>query len=141
MYPSGRWRGHWEQACWGRQAMRELALHFAEGRVSGKGVDVIGPFTFAGEYDDRGNVVLVKQYVGRHQVLYRGRYDGEGTIHGQWTIGEDWRGPFALSPEGHHADADAPILAVTATPPRPRDHRIIPAPRPDALPVAPDEDR
>src|SRR5262245_47003909 len=142
MYPSGRWRGHWEQAVWGRQAMRQLVLHFSDGGVAGSGVDVVGRFTFSGEYDDRGNVVLVKQYAA-HEVLYRGRYDGEGTIHGEWTIGEHWRGPFALSPEGHRADPDAPILSVTATPPRPRDHRIVPPQprRPDVMPVAPDEDR
>ena len=130
MYPSGRWRGHWEQACWGRQAMHELELHFAAGRVTGRGVDLIGPFTFAGGYDDGGGVVLVKHYVGRHQVLYRGRYDGEGTIHGEWTIDELWRGPFALSPETNRADADAPILAVRATPPRPREHDLTPQPLP-----------
>jgi len=38
--------------------------------------------------------VLVKQYVGRHQVLYRGSYDGEGTIRGEWSIGAHWRGIF-----------------------------------------------
>ena len=51
MYPSGRWRGHWEQTCWGRQAMHQLELHFAGGRVDGRGADLIGPFTFAGEYN------------------------------------------------------------------------------------------
>lgn len=117
MYPSGRWRGYWEQAYWGRQAMRDLVLRFADGLVRGQGVDLIGAFTFQGEYDQSGNVVLVKQYLGRHQVLYRGRYDGEGTIFGEWTIGERWRGPFALSPEEFQVAADAPILSITATPP------------------------
>lgn len=117
MYPSGRWRGYWEQALWGRQAMRDLTLRFADGAIRGQGVDVIGPFTFRGEYDAGGNVVLVKQYLGRHQVLYRGRYDGEGTIHGEWTIDEQWRGRFALSPEDFTVAADAPILSITAAPP------------------------
>lgn len=142
MYPSGRWRGHWDQEVWGRQAMHDLTLHFAAGRVTGRGVDVIGPFTFAGEYDDRGHVALVKHYLGRHQVLYLGRYDGEGTIHGEWSIGEGWRGPFALSPEGHAADADAPILTVSAAPPRPRDAQLTTPPphRPAGLPAAPEGD-
>ena len=30
---------------------------------------------------------MVKLFLGRHRVLYRGRYDGEGTIHGTWSIG------------------------------------------------------
>jgi hypothetical protein len=116
MYPSGRWRGFWEQTFWGRQAMRELTLRFSGGRVEGEGVDVIGRFTFRGAYRGDGSVVLVKQYVGRHRVLYRGSYDGEGTILGQWSIEPGWRGPFALSPDGFAVPADAPILTVSAKP-------------------------
>ena len=98
MYPSGVWRGYWEQPHFGRQPMNDFTLRFADGVVEGEGRDVIGRFTFHGTCDDQGNVVLVKQYLGRHRVLYRGRYDGEGTIHGTWSIGELWSGPFALSP-------------------------------------------
>jgi hypothetical protein len=116
MYPSGKWRGFWEQAVWGRQAMRDLTLRFAGGRVEGGGVDAIGRFTFRGVYGDDGTVVLVKQYLGRHQVLYRGVSDGEGTIAGEWSIGSAWRGPFALSPDGFTVPADAPILTVGARP-------------------------
>jgi hypothetical protein len=111
MYPSGRWRGYWEQVYWGRQAMEDLVLHFAGGRVSGRGWDVIGPFVFEGSYDDQGTVMLTKQYLGRHSVLYRGSYDGEGTILGTWHIGTSWSGPFALSPE-RRAMAEAPILDI-----------------------------
>jgi hypothetical protein len=108
MYPSGSWRGYWEQPLWGRQPMRDLTLRFAEGVVEGEGRDVIGRFTFRGNYDDRGAVRMVKQYLGRHAVLYQGIYDGEGTIFGQWSIGE-LRGPFALSPAGVRGDPEAPI--------------------------------
>jgi hypothetical protein len=117
MYPSGRWRGYWEQTIWGRQSMRNLVLRFAEGRVDGRGVDVIGPFTFQGQYDAAGSVTLLKQYVGRHSVVYRGRYDGEGTIYGEWSISGAWRGPFALSPEDVEVPADTPILTIAAEPP------------------------
>jgi hypothetical protein len=117
MDPSGRWRGHWEQEIWGRQPMHDLVLRFTAGRIEGYGTDIIGPFTFQGEYDQSGAVVLVKHYILRHQVLYRGRYDGEGTIFGEWTIGDLWRGPFALSPDGFEIPEDAPILAIAAAPP------------------------
>jgi hypothetical protein len=117
MYPSGRWRGYWEQVSWGRQPMQELILRFSSGQVQGHGVDVIGPFTFRGEYDEVGSVVLVKQYFKRHSVLYRGRYDGEGTIFGEWSIDESWRGPFALRPEKFEVADDVPILAISAGPP------------------------
>jgi hypothetical protein len=96
MYPSGRWLGYWEQPVWGRQPMHELILHFGEGMVRGSGRDVIGRFTFQGQYNDMGVIVMVKQYIGKHQVLYRGQYDGEGTIYGQWSIGLS-TGPFALT--------------------------------------------
>jgi hypothetical protein len=98
MYPSGAWRGFWQQKGWGQQLMHDLQLRFEGGVIEGEGRDIIGPFTFRGKYDNRGSVTLVKQYLGRHSVLYRGSYDGEGTIFGTWSIGEIWSGPFALSP-------------------------------------------
>jgi hypothetical protein len=112
MYPSGPWRGYWEQAAYGRQLMRKLTLRFADGVVEGEGRDVIGAFTFRGRYDDRGNVALIKQYVGRHQVHYQGTYDGEGTIFGTWSILDRWAGPFALTPERGAAKPDAEILSI-----------------------------
>jgi hypothetical protein len=78
--------------------MREFVLLFRDGRVAGSGVDVVGRFTFDGEYDAGGAVRLTKQYVGKHAVEYDGRYDGEGTIAGTWTIAPVWSGRFALSP-------------------------------------------
>jgi hypothetical protein len=116
MFPSGSWRGYWEQPGWGRQPMNDLVLRFAGGAVEGEGTDCIGPFTFRGRYDGQGTVTLVKQYLGRHQVLYRGAHDGEGTIFGRWSIGEFWSGPFALRADFRVA-ADTPIAVIAATPP------------------------
>ena len=112
MYPSGPWRGYWEQPIFGRQPMNDFNLRFAGGAVEGEGRDVVGRFTVRGGYDDRGNVVLVKQYVGRHRVHYHGVYDGEGTIFGTWKIGDRWSGPFALSPV-RGAAPDLPIQDIT----------------------------
>jgi hypothetical protein len=91
----GRWRGYWVQTFWGRQPMR-LTLRLSEGLIEGEGDDIVGAFTFRGQYDTQGRVSMLKQYIGRHQVLYEGAYDGEGTISGTWTIPPLWRGPFAL---------------------------------------------
>lgn len=118
MYPSGRWRGYWEQDGVGRQTMRDLFLHFDSGKITGKGHDVVGVFVFEGTYDHQGHVTLIKHYLGQHDVAYSGRYDGEGTIYGQWSIGLPWsygmdfRGPFALFPDEDPDVADAPILEV-----------------------------
>ena len=113
MYPSGLWRGYWEQPAFGRQPMNNFMLRFADGVVEGEGRDVIGRFTIAGTCDDRGNVGFVKQYVGRHRVHYRGQYDGEGTIFGVWSIGASWSGPFALSPVRSSPSHDLPIRDIS----------------------------
>ncbi len=113
MYPSGPWRGYWEQPQWGRQEMRDLVLRFADGVVEGEGRDIIGRFTFSGAYDNEGRLSMIKQYQGdgvrgaTHQVLYVGSYDGEGTVFGQWAIGPTI-GPFALTPlrGPGHSEAD-----------------------------------
>jgi hypothetical protein len=110
MYFSGRWQGFWEQVLWGHQAMHDLELHFADGVVRGRGRDIIGRFTFQGTYDNQGGVLMTKQYLGRHTVLYHGQYDGEGTIFGRWSIGTEWSGPFALAPERRRPSADEPIV-------------------------------
>ena len=116
MYPSGTWLGYWDQEeIFGRQPMGPLVLRFHDGRIDGEGRDIVGPFTFEGEYDNQGGVVLRKHYLGKHTVDYVGRYDGEGTIHGRWSIDPFWSGPFALSPAPYSA-ADEPILTIQASP-------------------------
>ncbi|MFO0811175.1 MAG: hypothetical protein U0746_21305 [Gemmataceae bacterium] len=99
----------WEQAIYGRQPMNEFCSRFDDGDVSGGGVDVVGRFTVRGDYDDRGTIRLIKQYVGKHVVCYEGRQDGEGTIVGQWSIPPLWSGPFALRPV---VSPDTPILVI-----------------------------
>jgi len=113
MYPSGSWRGYWDQPAFGRQPMNDLVLRFAGGVVEGEGRDFVGRFTFDGSYDDRGNVVMVKQYLGKHRVLYRDGYDGEGTLFGTWSIGDRFSGPFALSAVRPTAAPDAPIRDIS----------------------------
>jgi hypothetical protein len=113
MYPSGQWDGFWVQQQWGRQRMTPFSLHFAAGKVTGEGKDIVGRFTISGTYDEGTGVVrLVKQYVGKHQVLYVGRPDGEGSIHGTWSIGPDWTGPFSLRPTLAKPTGDEPIQEI-----------------------------
>ena len=85
-------RGWWEQSCYGRQPMHPLEVRLRDSRVVGRGCDVVGPFWLDGTLHPSGEVVILKQYVGRHQVLYVGKYDGEGTFAGQWRVeGEEGR--------------------------------------------------
>ena len=113
MYPSGQWEGFWQQAGLGRQSMTAFALRFEAGEVSGEGRDVVGPFVFTGAYDIRtGTVVLMKQYVGKHRVVYRGQPDGEGCIIGTWNIGDLNSGPFRLRPVLAKPSGDEPIQEI-----------------------------
>jgi hypothetical protein len=114
MYPTGQWEGFWVQEWYGRQPMTAFTLRFAaSGEITGGGRDVIGPFLFSGAFDTgSGAVVMVKQYLGRHQVTYRGQPDGEGCIQGTWSIGENWKGPFLMRPVVSRPRGDEPIREI-----------------------------
>ncbi|GIW84627.1 MAG: hypothetical protein KatS3mg107_0287 [Gemmataceae bacterium] len=111
LYPSGRWEGFWEQRPFGRQPMQEFELHFqANGEVVGRGYDIVGLFTMRGEWDpSSGQVKIVKHYLGKHDVVYRGQPDGEGCIIGTWWIGADCSGPFLLRPVLRRPPQQEPI--------------------------------
>lgn len=113
MYPSGEWEGFWVQEHYGRQPMRAFTLRFEAGRITGRGRDVIAPFAFRGTYDERtGALVMVKKYLRRHTVTYRGRPDGEGCIQGTWHIGELGSGPFLIRPVVRRPAGDEPIQEI-----------------------------
>jgi hypothetical protein len=78
--------GWWEQKGLGRQPMEDLVIEFSTGLIRGSGRDVVGDFEMYGTMENDGRVKIVKQYVGRHQVVYSGSYDGEGTMFGTWLI-------------------------------------------------------
>ncbi|MFO0825056.1 MAG: hypothetical protein U0792_18360 [Gemmataceae bacterium] len=102
-----------QDGLWGRQAMTPFFLHFGHGSVTGEGKDVVGRFRFAGSYDEAtGALRLVKQYLGKHQVLYVGQPDGEGSIQGTWSIGEAHRGPFLLRPALAKPSGEEPIQEI-----------------------------
>jgi hypothetical protein len=113
MYQSGQWEGFWVQELFGRQAMTPFFLTFDGGNVTGRGTDIIGRFTFVGEYDQKtGHITLVKQYIGKHQVVYVGQPDGEGSIQGMWNIGQLEKGPFLIRPAIKKPRGDEPIQEV-----------------------------
>lgn len=120
MYPSGVWQGFWQQEGYGRQSMAAFRLRFQRGEVAGGGVDVVGRFVITGEYDERtGAVSLVKQYLGKHRVLYTGKPDGEGSIAGEWTVRERYfgaefvtTGPFLIRPELPDPTGDEPVQEI-----------------------------
>lgn len=117
MFPSGVWEGFWEQEGEGKQPMTQFELHFRpNGCISGHGRDIVGRFTFTGDYDPHtGRIEMVKQYLGAHQVHYAGRPDGEGCILGTWTIDTPWfkdQGAFALKPALPKPTGNEPIFEI-----------------------------
>jgi hypothetical protein len=118
-FPSGPWLGFWIQRQWGKQQM-SLSLAFVDGRVTGRGRDIVGPFDFSGTYDLKtGRVVMTKQYEKAHRVEYDGTNQGDGMwVWGVWTI-RSHRGGFHLWPEGED-DPTQRRLKAEAELPKPR---------------------
>ena len=120
MFPSGTWRGFWVQKEHGRQEMEAFELHFNNGAITGKGIDMVGPFHFRGVYDvNTGKLMMGKKYIGKHRVYYEGQPDGEGCISGTWRMelefaGSAWRdkGPFLMRPELPKATGHEPIQEI-----------------------------
>ena len=54
----------------------------------------------------------MKQYIGKHRVLYVGQPDGEGSIQGTWSIGKADTGPFLLRPALAKPTGEEPIAEI-----------------------------
>ena len=80
--------GWWEQAGFGRQTMDGLLVVVEEHRITGSGIDMVGPFTLSGVLDADATVHLVKEYMGQHHVDYVGHYDGSSRLWGHWRINQ-----------------------------------------------------
>ncbi len=85
--PTGEWNGFYLESYRPQRGWMHLYMSFADGSVTGEGTDYVGPWLANGEYDlAAGTCSWIKQYVGQHQVIYRGSI-GENGIMGQWQIG------------------------------------------------------
>ena len=95
-FPSGPWTGFYNHRPGDNHRM-DLRLQFNQGWISGDGMDDVGRFLIAGEYDeDLLECRWTKSYVGAHDVQYRGFREGKG-VWGTWEI-RTWHlgglGPF-----------------------------------------------
>jgi hypothetical protein len=118
VFPSGPWVGFYNYYPGDRHRM-DLTLEFANGHVSGNGIDDVGRFAIAGRYDATNRECRwTKTYIGSHDVFYRGFREGKG-IWGTWEIVLT-RGGFHIWPKGvsegeektAHAEATAPAEAI-----------------------------
>ncbi len=97
LFPSGPWTGFYNYQPGDRHRM-ELQLEFANGSLTGDGIDDIGKFAIKGRYDTASaECYWTKTYLGRHDVFYRGFREGKG-IWGTWEIGLFARGGFHIWP-------------------------------------------
>jgi hypothetical protein len=119
--------GWWEQRWFGRRPMDDLRLAVAPPRLTGSGDDVVGPFVLDGSIAADGGVEIRKTYVGKHQVVYLGQYDGEGRLWGTWSCcGDSGRWMIALrrgrsgANDALAADAGEPLGDIPRIAPRGR---------------------
>jgi hypothetical protein len=96
--PTGEWTGFYLEDHQPRRGWMHLYLSFSDNSVRGEGADYVGPWTISGSYDLETSVIQwVKQYVGKHQVHYRGRITANG-IEGGWDIRNWNNGLFHIWP-------------------------------------------
>ena len=117
LFPSGPWTGFYNYQPGDRHRM-DLALTFANGVMSGDGVDDVGRFLIKGKYDAASRECYwTKSYVGGHDVFYRGFREGKG-IWGTWEITIQYHGGFHIWPRGagegntEAASAQEPVDAI-----------------------------
>src|SRR5208283_1186773 len=115
LFPSGPWTGFYNYRPGDRHRM-ELQLTFAQGNLSGSGIDDIGRFLIKGGYDAASREChWTKTYVGSHDVFYRGFREGKG-IGGTWEIGILSHGGFHIWPRGA-GEGEAALEAATSAQP------------------------
>jgi hypothetical protein len=98
-FPSGPWTGFYNYGVGSGRHRMDLSLTFANGNISGDGIDGVGRFVITGRYDGTGGECYwTKSYIGAHDVDYRGFREGKG-IWGLWelTLGS---GGFHIWPLG-----------------------------------------
>jgi len=98
----------------------DLNLTFANGNLSGDGMDDVGRFLIRGRYDAASRECYwTKRYLGAHDVFYRGFREGKG-IWGTWEITIHLHGGFHIWPRGSDegeasaetAEAEEPVDAI-----------------------------
>jgi len=111
LFPSGPWIGFYKYSGSSEKYRMDLDLSFANGNMTGSGIDNIGPFLIQGRYDSASQECYwTKTYIGAHDVFYRGFREGKG-IWGTWEIGLYNRGGFHIWPL-HSGQAEQTAISV-----------------------------
>jgi hypothetical protein len=100
LFPSGPWIGFYNYTGPADRHRMDLNLTFSNGIMTGDGNDDVGRFTIRGKYDAQNRECYwTKQYLGSHDVFYRGFREGKG-IWGTWEISNFSHGGFHIWPRG-----------------------------------------
>jgi hypothetical protein len=81
----------------------DLLMEFENGRITGEGRDIVGPFVIDGRYE-HDECRWQKVYVAAHSVYYAGRKQGK-SIAGTWEL-PGLQGGFKIWPLAHGAGDD-----------------------------------
>ncbi len=115
LFPSGPWVGFYKYSRSNEKHRMDLDLSFANGNMTGTGIDDVGRFLIKGRYDaSNKECYWTKIYLGAHDVFYRGFREGKG-IWGVWELGTA-RGGFHIWPR-QFGEGDA--KSVPAEQPKP----------------------
>jgi hypothetical protein len=118
LFPSGPWTGFYKYSRDSAKHRMDLQLTFANGTMSGDGLDDIGRFRIKGRYDAQElECYWTKTYVGAHEVYYRGFREGQG-IWGAWEIGLRGHGGFHIWPKASGEGEDRAESRQEPVPPQ-----------------------
>lgn len=96
---SGEWCGFFNESHRSERGWMHLFMTFIDGKIKSEGTDYVGPWHFNGTYDlDANRCDWVKQYLGKHQVNYKGALVDDG-IKGNWEIVGFTTGTFHIWPK------------------------------------------
>ena len=115
-FPTGEWEGFYLHG-FGMLPRHRMScvLTFADGKVSGSGLDDVGRFSWSGTYDvSEARCWLHKRYA-THVVFYDGYVDAHG-IWGIWEISKASRGGFKIWPQGLQSSRDEEEQAELSLP-------------------------
>ncbi len=98
-FPSGPWTGFYQYQD-GQRGHQDLLLQFANGRMTGTGVDEVGNFFVEGTYDASSKEARwLKTFPMGHSVAYQGYREGPvAELWGTWSTSPEWTGGFHIWP-------------------------------------------
>ena len=100
-FPSGEWEGFYTNSALHAGKPKEemtCSLFFSNGKVTGRGADSIGHFTWKGVFSTAHMTCQMTKFYRTHQVSYEGQVDENG-IWDLWNMASSAAGGFHIWPK------------------------------------------